>query len=179
MADADPPAALQPHPNLSRVLDAAAEQGLTIEIRRFPDGTRTAMEAAAAVGCSVGQIVKSLVFVADQAPVLVMVSGADRADPDRLSAALAALAPGGRKPTVRRASADEAREATGFSIGGIPPLGHARALPVLMDEGLLQHDLVWAAAGLSDAVFPVAPTDLARASRARVVGVATADPSGP
>jgi prolyl-tRNA editing enzyme YbaK/EbsC (Cys-tRNA(Pro) deacylase) len=177
MTDVCPPTSMQPHPNLSRVLDAAAEQGLTIGIRRFPDGTRTAVEAAAAIGCRVGQIVKSLVFVADQAPVLVLVSGADRADLDRLSEALAALAPGGRKPTVRRASADEAREATGFSIGGIPPLGHVRALPVLMDERLLQHELVWAAAGLPDAIFAVAPTDLARAARARVVGVATADPS--
>jgi prolyl-tRNA editing enzyme YbaK/EbsC (Cys-tRNA(Pro) deacylase) len=165
------------HPKVARVLGAAEERGLQIELRRFPEGTRTAVDAARAVGCDVGQIVKSLVFVAGDQPVLVLVSGADRADPDRLSAAFEAT--GGRpQPTIRRATADEAREATGYSIGGIPPLGHVRPLPVLIDEGLLKHDVVWAAAGLPDTVFSVAPDRLARAAGARVVAVAMADPSG-
>ena len=164
------------HPSVQRVLDAAKEQGLRIEIGRFPEGTRTAADAARAVGCSVGQIVKSLVFVADEQPILVLVSGADRADLDLLSAVLG-IAESSPSSPIRRATADEARDATGFAIGGIPPIGHARALPVLIDEGLLRHEVVWAAAGLPDAVFAVAPGDLARAARARVVAIATADPS--
>jgi prolyl-tRNA editing enzyme YbaK/EbsC (Cys-tRNA(Pro) deacylase) len=165
------------HLGLRRVLDAAAERGLRIEIQRFPEGTRTAADAARAVGCSVGQIVKSLVFVADEQPILVLVSGADRADLNLLSAVMGTAESCASSP-IRRATADEARNATGFSIGGIPPLGHARALPVLIDEGLLRHEVVWAAAGLPDAVFAVAPEDLARAARARVVAIARADPSG-
>ena len=165
------------HPSVQRVLDAAAEQGLRIEIRRFPQGTRTAADAARAVGCNVGQIVKSLVFVADGQPILVLVSGADRADLDLLSAALGTAESSASSP-IRRATADEARDATGFSIGGIPPLGHARVLPVLIDEELLRHEVVWAAAGLPDAVFAVAPDDLTRAARARIVAVSRADPSG-
>jgi len=165
------------HPSVQRVLDAAKQQGLRIETRRFPEGTRTAADAARAVGCSVGQIVKSLVFVADEQPILVLVSGADRADLDLLSAVLG-IAESSPSSPIRRATADEARDATGFAIGGIPPIGHARALPVLIDEGLLRHEVVWAAAGLPDAVFAVAPDDLARAARARVVAIARADPSG-
>jgi len=165
------------HPSVQRVLDAAKAQGLRIEIGRFPEGTRAAADAARAVGCSVGQIVKSLVFVADEQPILVLVSGADRADLDLLSAVLG-IAESSPSSPIRRATADEARDATGFAIGGIPPIGHARALPVLIDEGLLRHEVVWAAAGLPDAVFAVAPDDLARAARARVVAIARADPSG-
>jgi len=167
------------HPSVARVLQTATERGLRIEIRQFPEGTRTAEDAARAVGCSVGQIVKSLVFVADASPILVLVSGADRADPDRIAEALAHGASATPRPTIRRATADEARAATGFSIGGIPPLGHERPIPVLVDEGLLRNEVVWAAAGLPDAVFSAPPAELARASGARVVAVAVrADPSG-
>jgi len=177
MTDGDRSGLSSWHPNVARVLRATRERGLHIELRRFPEGTRTAADAARAVGCDVAQIVKSLVFVAGDQPVLVLVSGADRADPDRLSAI---LEPTGSwpHPPIRRATADEAREATGFAIGGIPPLGHVRPLPILIDEGLLQHEVVWAAAGLPDTVFSVAPEDLAHAADARVVAVATADPSG-
>jgi prolyl-tRNA editing enzyme YbaK/EbsC (Cys-tRNA(Pro) deacylase) len=163
------------HANVARVLAAAEAAGLKVEIQRFPEGTRTAADAARAVGCAVSQIVKSLVFMADEQPVLVLVSGADRADPERLSAAMS----DGTEPpsTIRRATADEAREATGFSIGGIPPLGHAHPLTVLIDRGLLEHDVVWAAAGLPDAVFAISPDRLARATGARVVAIATDDPS--
>jgi len=177
VTDGDPSGRSGLHPGVAKVLDAAKERGLQIELKRFSEGTRTAADAARAVGCDVSQIVKSLVFVAGDQPVLVLVSGADRADPDRLAAALSATGSRPRK-TIRRATADEAREATGFSIGAIPPIGHVRPLTVLIDEGLLQHELVWAAAGRPDTVFSVAPDRLARAAHARLVAVSTADPSG-
>lgn len=153
------------HPNVQRVVRAAASAGLSIEVIRFPHGTRTAEDAARAVGCSVAQIVKSLVFMVDGDPVMALVSGVDRLDPDRLATEM-------HGTHVRRADGDEARAATGYAIGGVPPIGHARPLPVLIDEHLLAHDEVWAAAGLPDAVFRIAPLDLARAAGARRVVVA-------
>ena len=153
------------HPNVARVVAAAADAGLPIEVRRFPEETRTAADAARAVGCEVGQIVKSLVFMADEAPVLALVSGSHQLDPARLAAALEAS-------SVRRATGDEARRATGYAIGGVPPLGHATSLPVLVDRHLLRHPVVWAAAGLPDAVFPADPALLARAAGAREADLA-------
>jgi Cys-tRNA(Pro) deacylase len=150
-----------------RVAAAAAAAGDGLEVRRFPEGTRTAEDAAAAVGCAVGQIVKSLVFVADGQPVVALVSGAHRLDPVRLAAALGA-------ERVERADGDAVREATGYAIGGVPPFGHAEPLPVLMDRALLDHDLLWAAAGRPDAVFAVTPDDLERASGAVVADLAAA-----
>ena len=132
---------------------AAAALGLTLEIHRFPQGTRTAVDAARAVGCELGQIVKSLVFVADGEPFLALTSGSNRADLERLAATLGAR-------DVRPASADEARAATGYAIGGTPPFGHPTPLRVLVDRDLLGHDVVWAAAGTSDSVFPIPPQDL-------------------
>ena len=161
----------QLHPNLARVVAAAANAGLAIAVRRFPEETRTAAEAARAVGCDVAQIVKSLVFMADGEPVLALLSGADRLDPSRLAAATGASA-------VRRADADEARIATGFAIGGVPPFGHPRSLTVLMDERLLAHDVVWAAAGLPDAVFEVAPQALQKAAGARLAALAATSDGG-
>jgi Cys-tRNA(Pro) deacylase len=156
------------HPNIARVAEAAAAHGVTVTVTRFAEGTRTADDAARAVGCHVSQIVKSLVFVADGDPVVALVSGSDRLDPHRLAAALGAT-------QVHRADGDLARAATGYAIGGVPPFGHARALPVLIDEHLLAHEQVWAAAGLPDAVFPIDPHDLARVAGARVAALA-ADP---
>jgi Cys-tRNA(Pro) deacylase len=153
------------HRNVARVTAAAAEAGLTISVIRFSEETRTAEEAARAVGCGVAQIVKSLVFVADDEPVVALVPGDRRLDPERLAAALGAA-------ETRRATGDEARSATGYAIGGVPPLGHASALPVLMDRHLLEHATVWAAAGLPDAVFEVDPRRLAVAARARVEDLA-------
>ena len=153
------------HPNVARVVAAAAEAGLPIEVRRFPQETRTAADAARAVGCDVGQIVKSLVFMADGAPVLALVSGEHQLDPARLAAAVGAS-------EVRRASGDEARHASGYAIGGVPPLGHASRLPVLIDRHLLRHPVVWAAAGLPDAVFPADPVALVRAAAAREADLA-------
>ena len=163
----------QLHPGLARVLAAAASAGLPIEVERFPEGTRTAADAARAVGCNVAQIVKSLVFIADGEPVIALVSGADRLDPARLAAAVGAT-------VVRRADGDEARTATGFAIGGVPPFGHTRPLTIVMDERLLAHDLVWAAAGLPDAVFKASPRELRAAAAASVAPLAatSTDPTG-
>ena len=155
------------HPNVLRVVAAAADAGLTISVTRFPEGTRTATDAARAVGCDVAQIVKSLVFVAGDAPIVALVSGADR-----LSVAGLARVLHVEPSSVRRATGDEARAATGYAIGGVPPLGHAQPLTVLMDRALLGFDVVWAAAGLPDAVFSVAPAELQRAARAEVVEIA-------
>jgi prolyl-tRNA editing enzyme YbaK/EbsC (Cys-tRNA(Pro) deacylase) len=156
------------HPNVTRVATAAAERGLQIRVDRFPAGTRTAEDAARAVGCHVSQIVKSLVFIVDGDPVIALVSGSHRLDPDRLATALGAS-------SVRRANGDEARAATGFAIGGIPPIGHDRTLTVVLDKRLLAHPVVWAAAGLPDAVFAADPSALARAAGARIAAIA-ADP---
>jgi prolyl-tRNA editing enzyme YbaK/EbsC (Cys-tRNA(Pro) deacylase) len=156
------------HANVARVVAAAAAAGLAIQVQRFPEGTRTAADAARAVGCDVAQIVKSLVFMADGDPVLALLSGADRLDPARLAAATGAT-------VVRRADGDEARAATGFAIGGVPPIGHAASLTILIDERLLSHDVVWAAAGLPDAVFSVSPVALQAATGARVASLAVTE----
>lgn len=158
------------HPNVDRVVAAAAGHGLAIEVRRFPEGTRTAADAARAVGCEVAQIVKSLVFVADDHAVVALVSGANRVDLDKLAAAAGAR-------SARRADGDEARAATGFAIGGVPPFGHVAPTTVLVDRDLQSHGVVWAAAGLPDAVFEIRPEDLVRASGGAVVDLAVA-PAG-
>jgi len=155
------------HPNVDRVVAAGRDAGLELAVERFPAGTRTAADAARAVGCEVAQIVKSLVFVAGDDPVVALVSGSNRVDLDRLATALGA-------PGARRANGDEAREATGFAIGGVPPFGHGRPLTVVVDRDLMAHEVVWAAAGLPDAVFAIAPDDLLRASGGRVVDLAEA-----
>jgi prolyl-tRNA editing enzyme YbaK/EbsC (Cys-tRNA(Pro) deacylase) len=133
----------------------AAERGVPIAVKRFPATTRTAQDAAREIGCTVGEIVKSLVFLADGAPVVVLCSGADRVDEAKLAAALGTAG-------VRRATADEAKAATGYAIGGVPPFAHASAIRVIVDDGLFAFETVWAAAGLPDAVFPIAPADLVR-----------------
>jgi prolyl-tRNA editing enzyme YbaK/EbsC (Cys-tRNA(Pro) deacylase) len=143
----------------------AAGQGVQIAVTRFPSTTRTAQDAAREIGCTVGEIVKSLVFLADGVPVVVLCSGADRVDEAKLIAAL-------RVAAVRRATADEAKNATGFAIGGVPPFAHGADLRVVIDDGLLAFDTVWAAAGLPDAVFPIAPADLVRLAHGMVADVA-------
>ena len=155
-----------------RFLHAAADLGLSIEVREFPEGTRTAVDAARAIGCEVGQIVKSLVFVAGRdRPFLALTSGPNRADTGRLSE-LQGGAP------VRQATADEAREATGYAIGGTPPFGHPRPLTVFMDRALLGYDEVWAAAGTPRSVFPIAPDDLLRVTNARPEEFTQRSPAG-
>lgn len=143
----------------------AAARGVTIAVTRFPATTRTAQDAAREIGCAVAEIVKSLVFLADGAPVVVLCSGADRVDEAKLRSAVGAA-------TVRRATADEAKSATGYAIGGVPPFGHASGVAVIVDRGLLQFATVWAAAGLPDAVFPTAPAELVRLSHGLVADVA-------
>lgn len=145
-----------------RVADAARELGLAIEIRDFPEGTRTAEDAARAIGVSVGQIVKSLVFLADGRPIICLVAGNNRLDTARLAAAIGAA-------KIVRADADAARQATGFAVGGVPPFGHAQPLSVYCDRDLLAFDVVWAAAGTPKSVFSANPGALADAARAQIV----------
>lgn len=143
----------------------AKERGLELDVRRFPEGTRTARDAARAIGCEVAQIVKSLVFVAAGDPLVVLVAGSDRVDESKLAGVIGAH-------SVRRATANEARDATGFVVGGVAPFGHTLPVPVVVDGALLRHEVVWAAAGLPDAVFPISPRDLVR-----VAGATEADVS--
>ena len=152
------------HPNVVRVVEAARDLGLTIVPRRFPDGTKTAAEAASAIGVGVGQIVKSLVFAVDGEVVVAYVSGANQLDEKLL-----ARAAGGARS--KRIDADAVRAATGFPIGGIPPFGHATELRVFIDPDLLQYDEVWAAAGTWNDVFPIAPAELVTASHGLVTAL--------
>jgi Cys-tRNA(Pro) deacylase len=145
------------HPNVSRVVSAAKERGLDIVTKRFPEGTKTAADAAAAIGVTVGQIVKSLVFGVDGEIVMALVSGSNQLDEKKL-----ALAAGGAK--CARVDADAVREATGYPIGGVPPFGHATQLRVFVDPDLLQYDEVWAAAGTWNDNFGAAPADIVRVS---------------
>ncbi len=142
---------------MTRVRAAAAALGLAIEVRRFPEGTRTAQDAATAIGCSVGAIVKSLIFTVDGEVVLALVSGANQLDEAKLAAAAGGSACG-------RANADQVRAATGFPIGGVPPIGLATPVREFLDEDLLTHETIWAAAGTWYDVFPIAPSTLAAAS---------------
>jgi prolyl-tRNA editing enzyme YbaK/EbsC (Cys-tRNA(Pro) deacylase) len=151
------------HRNVRAVVQAGAARGLTIEPRSFPEGTKTAADAAAAIGVEVGQIVKSLVFLVDGKPVMALVAGDNQLDERKLSAVH-----GGGK--VSRADADAVRAATGFPIGGVPPLGHD--LPIAIDEDLLRWDEVWAAAGTWTDVFPIAPAELVRVSGGTVADLA-------
>lgn len=151
-------------PAVERVVAALRAAGVTSEITEFAESTRTAEEAAAAVGCTVGQIVKSLVFLADGTSVLALVSGANRLDTAKLAAATGAR--------ITRADADAVRAATGFSIGGVPPVAHATSLATYLDRDLTQYEVVWAAAGTPNAVFPIAPAELARIASAQVIDLA-------
>ena len=143
------------HPNTLRVIAAAREAGLEITTRRFPEGTKTAADAAAAIGVEVGQIVKSLVFGVDNEIVMALVSGSNHLDEKKLAAAA-----GGSK--CSRVDADAVRAATGYPIGGVPPFGHSTQLRVFVDPDLLQYDEVWAAAGTWNDNFGAAPADIVR-----------------
>lgn len=147
---------------------ATSHAGLAV--KEFPAGTRTAVDAARAVGCEVGQIVKSLVFIAAGTPVVALVSGANRVDERRLASIAG--------EPVLKADAETARSATGYSIGGVPPFGHATEVPVYMDRDLLGYEEVWAAAGRPDSVFEIAPDLLRELSRAIVVDLKGSPPPG-
>lgn len=156
------------HPAVERVVEAAARKGVALDVRVFAESTHTAAEAAAAVGAELGQIVKSLVFVADgdggPHTYVCLVSGPNRVDLRRLAAVVG-------EPEIRRASAREARDLTGFTIGGIPPLGYLLPVRVVMDPDLGRHEVVWAAAGLPTTVFPVPPATLRALANAVVAPI--------
>lgn len=141
-----------------RFLEAASDAGITVEPVRYPDGTRTAADAAAAVGCEVSQIVKSLVVIGPDGAVLALTAGHNRIDLDRLGELL-----GG---PVRMSDAVSAREATGFSIGGTPPFGHPTPMRTLIDPSLFDHDIIYGAAGTPDSCFPISPETLQRVTNA-------------
>jgi len=152
-------------PSAQKVQDALAAAGFANRVVELPDSTRTAAEAAAAVGCEVGQIVKSLVFrAASGRAVLVVASGAHRVDERRVAAELG--------EAIGRADAELVRAETGFAIGGVPPIGHAKALATLVDEALLAHAEIWAAAGHPNAVFRCTPAELVAMTGGRVARVA-------
>jgi prolyl-tRNA editing enzyme YbaK/EbsC (Cys-tRNA(Pro) deacylase) len=146
------------HPTAARLAQRLRQRGVQVEVRTLSDSARTAALAAAALGVEVGQIVKSLVFLRGDEPVLVLCAGDRRVDADRL-----ALTP---------APADRVRDVTGFSIGGIPPLGHDTELDTTIDESLRRFDVVWAAAGTPHDVFGIETEQLIAAlPRAHVAGV--------
>jgi prolyl-tRNA editing enzyme YbaK/EbsC (Cys-tRNA(Pro) deacylase) len=144
-------------PAAERVQSAIRALGLDRAVIELPVPARTSQEAADALGVHVGQIAKSLVFLVNGGPVLVIASGANRVDEARL----AELAGG----AVRRADAETVRQATGYAIGGVPPLGHPTALRTFIDRDLLRHPLIYAAAGVPDCVFPLTPGELVRGTR--------------
>ena len=148
------------HPSAARVQATLRDLGLSGNVVELAESARTAADAARACGVGVGQIVKSLVFLADGSPLLVLVSGANQADEARL-----ATLTGGR---IRRADANAVRQATGYAIGGVPPVGHPAPLPTLLDADLLGYDRLIAAAGTPHAVFPLTPAELCRVTGGRV-----------
>jgi prolyl-tRNA editing enzyme YbaK/EbsC (Cys-tRNA(Pro) deacylase) len=156
------------HPSIRRVLAAASRKGIDLDIVVFDESTHTAQEAALAVGGELGQIVKSLVFLAPAdagpEPIVCLVSGQNRVDVARLAAVTG-------EPDLRRATAREANELTGFVIGGIPPIGFDRPVRVIMDPDLGRYETVWAAAGLPTAVFEVPPATLRTLANATVAPI--------
>ena len=148
-----------------RVIATARTLGLEVEVRTLAAPTRTVAEAAAAVGCAPAQIAKTLVFVADGDPVLVVASGAHRVDPDKLADAFDCA-------EIRQASADEVRAATGYPVGGVSPV--CPGLPVVFDEALLAHPRIWAAGGDGNTLFEVDPRALAERIGARTLAIGAA-----
>jgi prolyl-tRNA editing enzyme YbaK/EbsC (Cys-tRNA(Pro) deacylase) len=158
-------------PAVRRVVEAAARKGVELRVVVLDATTHTAEDAARALGVEQAQIVKSLVFVAprDEAghePIVCLVAGTNRVDVARLAAVAG-------EPAIRRATAREARDLTGFTIGGIPPVGHARPVRVVMDPDLGRHREVWAAAGTDRAVFPIGPAALRALTNAVVAPIAS------
>jgi len=148
-----------------RVQDALQAFGLTCRVVEMPQTTRTAEDAARAVGCTVGQIVKSLIFRGKQSgkPILVATSGANRVDEKKIAALIG--------ESIGKADAEFVRENTGFAIGGVPPMGHVQHVTVLLDEDLIQYEEIWAAAGTPRAVFKLTPDDLQKITDGKVVAV--------
>lgn len=153
------------HPSAQRVLNTLRELGYPGDVFEMDSSTRTAAEAAQAAGCEIGQIVKSLIFRVEPEgrAILVLVSGANRVHEKRLGQLV-----GG---TLSRPDADFVREATGFAIGGVPPVGHKNPMETFIDEDLLQYEEVWAAAGTPNAIFKIHPRELAAYSRGQILCV--------
>ncbi|MFH9084360.1 YbaK/EbsC family protein [Streptomyces sp. NPDC017673] len=152
------------HPRFAAAVEESGLGELLTRVRSFPEATRTAAEAAAAIGCELSQICKSLVFAADGVPVLVLMDGASRVDVERVRQELGA-------GKVTRADAGLVRETTGYAIGGVPPFGHRTRTRVLADRSLLAHDVLWAAAGTPYTVFPIEPKELVAHAGATLVDV--------
>lgn len=152
-------------PSAQKVQQALQALGVTLQVVELPDSTRTAIEAAQAVGCQVGQIVKSLVFKTkrSQRALLVIASGSNRVDEKLIEARIG--------EPLGKADAEFVRQQTGFAIGGVPPLGHASPLLTFIDQDLLQYERVWAAAGTPHAVFELNPADLARMTGGEIIPI--------
>ena len=148
-----------------KVQEALREHGLACEVVQMQDTTRSAQDAARAVGCEVGQIVKSLVFKGKQSqqPVLIVTSGANRVNEKAIGKELA--------EPIKMADPEFVRQVTGFAIGGVPPVGHRHALKIFIDEDLLQYEEIWAAAGTPHAVFRLTPGDLKTITNGKVISV--------
>jgi Cys-tRNA(Pro) deacylase len=153
------------HASAEKVAEVLWSLGVDAEIIEFSQSTRTAKDAAEAIGTTVEQIVKSLVFLADGKPVLALVSGGNRLDREKLRKAMGV-------ERVKRADADAVRSATGYAIGGVPPVGHEETLPVFMDQDLFWYEVVYAAAGTPHAVFGILPEELGSITGATVLDLA-------
>jgi len=153
-------------PSAQKIQEALQHLGISSQVLELPQSTRTAAEAAQAVGCAVGQIVKSLVFRGKQThqPILVLASGANRVNEQALAQLIG--------EPIEKADADFVREQTGFAVGGVPPIGHIQPLPTYIDKDLLQYEEIWAAAGTPHAVFPLTPADLVRMTGGTVISIA-------
>jgi prolyl-tRNA editing enzyme YbaK/EbsC (Cys-tRNA(Pro) deacylase) len=157
----------EPKSAVTRVMAALGAHGLDhLPVREFTERTATAADAAAAIGTSVACIVKSLVFMAADQPILVLASGPNRVDVDKVGRLVG--------ESIVRANANQVRQATGFAIGGVPPVGHPHALATYVDRDLLQHEEVWAAAGTPNTVFAIKPDDLVRITDGLVEDVSEA-----
>ena len=156
------------HPRAEEFAEQARESyDFDVDVHEFPEGTKTARDAAAAIGCDVAEIASSIVFEADGEPVVVVTSGANRVSETKLATALSAS-----EETVSIADAETIKETLGWSIGGVPPFCHASDVPVLLDETLTNFETVWAAAGTPSAVFPITPDTLQSFANARPADVA-------
>jgi prolyl-tRNA editing enzyme YbaK/EbsC (Cys-tRNA(Pro) deacylase) len=152
-------------PSAQKVQDALAAQGLSLQVLELPASTRTAVEAAQAIGCEVGQIVKSLVFKGQGSgrPVLVLASGPNRVNEAKIAGQIG--------EPLGKADADFVRQRTGFAIGGVPPVGHAEPLLTFVDQDLLRYEVIWAAAGTPNAVFRLSPADLLKIAAGQVLDI--------
>ncbi len=159
------------HPNVAHVAAELERAGLRTEVREFEASTRTAKDAAAAVGCPVGAIANSLIFKADGNAILVLASGAHRVDTDFVARVIAA-------EELRPATADEVRRATGQTIGGVAPVGHPTQLPTYIDSALREFETIWVSAGTPHAVFPATFADLKRVALATEISVSRLDAEG-